>query len=84
MTWALAVPTASMKDIAALDYKGDLGASILITPSKAESHIRAQAKRIASTGGCPRLIRHTSRASDRCAARAGRSNIGIFIKQKDD
>ena len=26
------------------------------------------------------MIRHTSRASDRCAARAGRSNIGIFIK----
>jgi hypothetical protein len=30
------------------------------------------------------VIRHTSRASDRCAARAGRSTIGIFIKQKDD
>ena len=30
------------------------------------------------------VIRHTSRASDCCAARAGRSNIGIFIKQKDD
>ena len=51
----------------------------------AENRLPTQAERrplaLSSTCG---VIWNTSRASDRCAARAGRSNIGIFIKQKDD